>query len=139
MQLSMLVISITGIKTSMSNIWHTLRVSIKTLIIYTLGLKSFCTKLFPKISNKTNGRRGRDRMVVRFRITYDICQYHHYNCEFESRYGEVYSIQHYVMFVSDLRHVSGFLRFPPPIKYQHDITEILLKVALNSITTPIKP
>ena len=35
-------------------------------------------------------------------------------------YGEVYSIQRYVMkFVSDLRQISGFLRvlrFPPPIK-----------------------
>jgi hypothetical protein len=32
---------------------------------------------------------------------------------------EVYSIQHYVIkFVSDLRHIGGFLRFrfPPPIK-----------------------
>ena len=55
--------------------------------------------------------------------------------------GEVYSIQHYVIkFVSDLQHVGGFLqifRFPPPIKLiGHDITEILLKVALNSITKP---
>jgi len=35
-------------------------------------------------------------------------------------YGEVYTIQHYVIkFVSDLRQVGGFLRFlrfPPPIK-----------------------
>ena len=35
-------------------------------------------------------------------------------------HGEVYSIQHFVIkFVSDLRHVGGFLRvlrFPPPIK-----------------------
>jgi hypothetical protein len=31
--------------------------------------------------------------------------------------GEVYSIQHYVIkFVTDLRQVGGFLRFPPPIK-----------------------
>jgi len=31
--------------------------------------------------------------------------------------GEVWSIQHYVIkFVSDLRQVSGLLRFPPPIK-----------------------
>jgi len=30
---------------------------------------------------------------------------------------EVYSIQHYVIkFVSDLRQVGGFLRFPPSIK-----------------------
>jgi hypothetical protein len=28
-----------------------------------------------------------------------------------------YSVQHYVItFVSDLRQVGGFLRFPPPIK-----------------------
>ena len=34
-------------------------------------------------------------------------------------HGEVYSIQHYVIKVSDLRQVAGFLRvlrFPPPIK-----------------------
>jgi hypothetical protein len=41
------------------------------------------------------------------------------------------AIQHYVIkFVSDLRQVGGFLRFPPP---RHDITEILLKVAFNTI------
>jgi hypothetical protein len=38
----------------------------------------------------------------------------------ESRSGEVYSIQHYVIkFVGDLQQVDGFLqvlRFPPPIK-----------------------
>ena len=53
----------------------------------------------------------------------------------------MYSIQHYVIkFVSDLRQVSGFLRvlrFPPPIKHdRHDIAEILLKVALNTINQP---
>ena len=54
-------------------------------------------------------------------------------------HDEVYSIQHYMIkFVSDLRKVGGFiqeLRFPQPIKTdRHDITEILLKVALNTIT-----
>ena len=55
-----------------------------------------------------------------------------------SAHGEVYSIQHYVIkFVSDLRQVGGFLR--PPISSTnktdlHDITEILLKVASNTIT-----
>ena len=58
--------------------------------------------------------------------------------KFNHVHDEVYSIQHYVItFVSDLRHVGGFLRvlwFPPPIKTDyHDITEILLKVALNNI------
>ena len=53
-------------------------------------------------------------------------------------HGEVYSIQHYVIkFVSDLRQVGGFLRVlwvPPPSKIEcHDITEILLKVVLNTI------
>jgi len=49
-------------------------------------------------------------------------------------------MQHYLAkFVSDLRQVSGFLRvlwFPPPIKQtdRYYITEILLKVALNTIT-----
>ena len=30
--------------------------------------------------------------------------------------GKVYSIQYVIKFVSDLRQVGGFLRFPPPIK-----------------------
>jgi hypothetical protein len=54
-------------------------------------------------------------------------------------HGEVYSMHHYVIkFVSDLQQVSGF---PPgfPVSYTiktdcHDITEILLKVALSIIT-----
>ena len=46
-----------------------------------------------------------------------------------------------INFVSDLRPVGGFLRFLPPIKLTtaRDITELLLKVALNTIkqTKPI--
>ena len=54
-------------------------------------------------------------------------------------HGEVYSIQQYaIKFVSDVQLVGGFLRvlrLPPPIKSDcHDITEILLKVVLNTIT-----
>ena len=53
-------------------------------------------------------------------------------------HGEVYSIQHYVIkFVSDLQKVGGFLRVLPSSSTNktdhHDITEILLKVALNTI------
>ena len=52
--------------------------------------------------------------------------------------GKVYSIQHYVIkFVSDMRKEGGFLQvlwFPPPITDRHDITEILLKVALSILT-----
>jgi hypothetical protein len=51
--------------------------------------------------------------------------------------GEVYSIQHYVIkFVSDLRQVGGFLVTSVSSTNKtdrHDITEILLKVALNTI------
>jgi hypothetical protein len=53
----------------------------------------------------------------------------------------IWHSQHYVIkFVNDLRQVSGFLRvlrFPPPITDRHDITEILLKVALNKIKQTI--
>ena len=65
-------------------------------------------------------RHGGDHMVVEFITTYAMSAYHHLCCEFESRSGEVYSIQHYVIkFVSDLRQVSGLLQvlwFPLPIK-----------------------
>jgi hypothetical protein len=37
-------------------------------------------------------RRGRDRMVVGFTVTYATSAYHHYRCEFESRSGVVYLI-----------------------------------------------
>ena len=54
-------------------------------------------------------------------------------------HGEVYSIQHYVIeFVSDLRQVGSFTRVPPVSSTDtidcHDITKILLKVALSTIT-----
>ena len=55
-------------------------------------------------------------------------------------HGEVYSIQHYVIkFVSDFLQVGGF-----PISStnktstdHHDITELLLKVALDTIATTL--
>jgi hypothetical protein len=52
--------------------------------------------------------------------------------------SEVYSIQDDVIkFISDLRQITGFirvLRFSPLIKFnRHYITEILLKVAINTI------
>jgi len=75
-------------------------------------------------------------MVVGFTTAYAISDCHH-NIVVSSNpaQGEVYSIQHYVIkFVSDLRQVGGFLRilrFPSQIKLT--TTEILLKVALNTI------
>jgi hypothetical protein len=59
--------------------------------------------------NIYGGCRGRDRMVFGSTATYAIIIYLHSRCEFESRPGDVYSIQHYViMFVSDLRQVGCF-------------------------------
>jgi hypothetical protein len=54
-------------------------------------------------------------------------------------HGEVYSIQHYVIkFVSDLRHVGGFLLGTPVSSANktdcHNITGKLLKVAINTKT-----
>ena len=49
-------------------------------------------------------------------------------------HGELYSIQHYMIkFFSDLRKVGGFLRSSRSKTDRHDIAEILLKLALNTI------
>ena len=50
-------------------------------------------------------------------------------------HGKMYSIQHNVIkIVSDLQQVSGFTRVSSTNKTDHhDINEILLKVALNTI------
>ena len=82
---------------------------------------------------------GRDCMAVGFITTYAISAYHHLCCKFEPHSGELYSIQHYgIKCVSDLWQVDSFLwvlRFPPPIKLDcHNITEILLKVKLNTVS-----
>jgi len=55
--------------------------------------------------------------------------------------GEVYLIKYYVIkVVSDLRQVDSFLQFPPKNKTDHhNITEILLKVALNTIILTLSP
>ena len=70
------------------------------------------------INFTSNGGR-RDHMVVGFITTYAINVYDLYYCEFESRSGEVYLIQHYVIkFICDLQQISGFLQvlgFLPPI------------------------
>jgi hypothetical protein len=76
-------------------------------------------------------RLGHDRMIVGFTTTYAIGAYHHWCCEFESRSGR--AKQHYVIkFVSDLRQVGGSVSYINKTD-RHDITEILLKVVLNTI------
>jgi hypothetical protein len=84
------------------------------IITYVLHVnRSFVNYWFD--SKILRGRRGHDRMIVGFITTYAICAHHHWCCEFKSRSGR--DVQHYVIkFVSDLRQVSGLLRFPPSIK-----------------------
>jgi hypothetical protein len=78
------------------------------------------------------GRRGRDHMVVGFTTTYAISAYHYWCCEFESRSGR--GVQHYVIkFVSDLRQVQISPVSSTNKTDRHDITEIVLKEALNTI------
>jgi hypothetical protein len=59
-------------------------------------------------------------------------------------HGEVYSIQnHVIQFVSDLRQVGGFSPGTPMFSTnktnRHDITEILLRVALSTKAQTIEP
>jgi hypothetical protein len=85
--------------------------------------------------NLYGGRLSRDRMVVGFTTTYAISSYHHWCCVFECRPWR--GVQHCVIkFVSDLRQVGGLPN--PPVSStnktdRHDISEILLKVALSTI------
>ena len=83
-----------------------------------VALNTITLTLPPHI--QIEGRRGHNRMVVGFTTTCAISSYHHLIVSSNSAHGEVYSIQHYaIKFVSDLRHVAGFLRvllFPQPRK-----------------------
>ena len=83
-----------------------------------------------ELTSFTRVRRGRDRMVVRFTTTYTVSAFHDKSCSWRG------VLEITLCDFSDLRLVGGFLCvlwFPPPINL-HDITEILLKVALNTIS-----
>jgi hypothetical protein len=46
-------------------------------------------------------------------------------------HGEMYSIQQYVIkFVSYLRQVGGFLRFPPPIQEEFEDTKGVIRIRI---------
>ena len=85
------------------------------------------------------GHHGRDRMVVGFTATCAISAYHHWSCEFESHSWRGVlntslcdKVCHWLatgQWFSQVTLVSSTNKTD-----RHDITEILLKVALNSIT-----
>ena len=85
---------------------------------------------------RVRGRHGRDRMVVKSTTTYVISAYHHWCCEFESRSGRgvTTSCDKVYQWLATGRWFSP----GPPVSStnktdRHDISEILLKVALNTI------
>ena len=79
----------------------------------------------------TGAHRGRYRIVVGFTTTYAISAYHHWCCEFESWSGE--GVQYCdKVWVTCNRSISSTNKTDG-----HDITEILLKVALNTIKQTI--
>ena len=98
---------------------------------------SWGTCINKKFKKETDGRRGNDRMVVGF--TCAICAYHHWCREFESRSGR--DVQHYVIKFVWLAAVLLFSLDTPASSTNktdcHNITEILLKVALNTINQTI--
>jgi hypothetical protein len=76
-------------------------------------------------------RGGHDHMVVGFTTTFAISAYHHWCCEFESWSGE--GVQYCdKVWVTCNRSISSTNKTDG-----HDITEILLKVALNTIKQTI--
>ena len=89
----------------------------------------------------TRGCCGRDRMVVGFTATCAISAYHHSSCEFEPHSWQG------VLDTTLCNKVCQWLAtgqcFSPVSTTNktdlHDITEILLKVALNIINGPTKP
>ena len=91
---------------------HTLQRVTHILVIGRVNIRAFVLWL--------GGRRGRDRLVVRFTLHVISVPITTKSVSSNPAHGEVYSIQHYVIkFVTDLRLVGGFLRvlrFPPPIK-----------------------
>ena len=75
------------------------------------------------------------------KFSYTINAYYHWSCEYESPLGKVYPIHYVIKFVRDLRQDDGFLRGTLVSSTnktdRHDIIEILLKVALNSLTLDV--
>jgi hypothetical protein len=92
---------------------------------------TYISFLFPR------GRRGRDRMVVGFTTTYAISAYHHW-CEFKSRSGRGVLDTTLCDKVYQWLATGQWFSQGPPVSstnknYHHVITEILLKVAFNTI------
>jgi len=82
------------------------------------------------------GRRGCDRMVVGFTTTCTISGYHHYSCDFEPRSWR--GVLDTTLCATVCQWLAKGFSPGTPVSStnktnHHDITEMLLKVALNTI------
>ena len=82
------------------------------------------------------GRRGRDHMVLKFTSTYVIGAYHHWFCGFDPRSG--LGVQQSCDEVCQWLAAGEWFSLGLPVSSNnktdcHNITEILFKVALNTI------
>jgi hypothetical protein len=95
-----------------------------------------CLGILQIIGNIDRGRLGTDRMVVRFTSTCAISAYHHYSSDPRSWWG-VLDTTLYDKVYQWLATGRWFSSGPPDSSInntdRHDIAEILLKVALNTI------
>ena len=109
-----------------------------TNIVYSL-LLSTSTHSKVLIYDITRGCHGCDRMVVGFTTTCADNAYHHYRCEFESHSWRSLldtTLSDNLLSVSTGQWFSQSTLVSSINKTDcHDITEILLKVELNTITT----
>ena len=100
-----------------------------------IGHKSMSVILPIGLCSEANrGRRDRDHMVVGFTTTYTISTYHHQCCEFEYCSGDTTLCDKvYQWLVAGLWWSPGTPVSSTNKTSPHKITEILLKVALNTI------
>jgi hypothetical protein len=96
------------------------------------------TFTFTSITISMRGRFGRDRMIVGFTTACAICAYHHYSCEFEPRSWRGVLDTTLCDKVRQLFATGRWFSPWTPISSAnktecHDITEILLKLAPNTI------
>ena len=94
------MISEIGVELSIFRSFGGVRVVHLFRVLFVLSFHRFFTFLVPccdvrydfRFVFTSRDRRGRDRMVVGFTVTYATSAYHHSRCEFESRSGVVYLI-----------------------------------------------
>jgi hypothetical protein len=109
------------------------------ILVYSLNSRFYYFIFLSTIIFFQRVRRGRDRMVFGFTTACAISAYHHRSCEFESHSGVLYA----TLCDNVCQWLAAGCWFYPgtPVSFtnktdRHDITEIVVKVALNTINQP---